>query len=1115
VRSRIAAGLCVVALATSPFVSAAAQEADPLSAGFRDPPNAARPRVWWHWISGNISLEGAKLDLAWLQRVGVGGVHTFSGGGLGEPHVIDPPVDFLSDRWQDVFRDTTQIARAAGMEVTIAGSPGWSETGGTWVAPDSGMKKYVWSETLIEGGRAFKGLLPQPPATTGPFMGVKPTRRGAGPKELTGDVYRDSVVVAFRTPPAEMSAGPAQYASSAGPLDWPSLQAGDLANAVELPIAEGTSSAWVQIAFARPTMLSALSLGLRKAADVEIQASDDGVSFHRLILAAADSSEVPAAQQTYAFPPSRATIFRLVLTAPPPKPPLPDLPAAYSRPQPPARSFAITRLAFTGGARVDRFESKAGFQSTVDAAAGATPTAAADALIRIRDVIDLTGKLRADGHLDWTPPPGHWTVLRFGWSLTGHTNGPAEPNDTGLEVDKLDASAVRAYLTHYLDLHQAAMHAKLGAATVQNLLTDSWEAGVQNWTPSLPAEFKARRGYDALPFLPVLAGRVVADSETSERFLWDFRRTLKEMLADNHYGVLAQVLHERGMSYYTEAQGDTPRAIGDGMTMKARSDIPTGEFWYRPFATAPGQPSLKADLDEAASAAHVYGKPLVACEALTVAAGTDPWAFSPAMLKPVADEIFAHGVNRILMHESHHQPLLDKAPGLEMAFFGQFFNRNDTWAEEAPAWVSYLSRTSYLLQQGQFVADVAYFYGEDRNLTELYHQRFNTDVPQGYAYDYINPEALLNLLAVQDGRLVTPSGMRYRVLYIPGYVTRLTLPVIRKIRDLVAAGAILVGNKPSGGLGVDSPDAAVLAVAYEIWGEKSGHVYANADLGAALAAERIAPDVAVRGAGPDDKFMSLHRRLADDDVYFISNRQNADERVAITFRVNDKAPEIWHAEDGRIEAASYELTDEGVRVPLHLDPNDALFVIFRRKANQPSWSAPQAVNPVLMPVVGPWAVRFQNGRGAPASASFDRLIDWTTSSDPGVKYFSGEAVYTKSITIPKQWIHPGRRITLDLGTVHELAVVAVDGKAVATSWHPPYRVDVTAALGPGVHRLEIKVVNLWVNRLVGDKQPGASAVAFAPQSPYGAASPLRPSGLIGPVQLLVDDIGRDIMGAHQ
>ena len=359
------------------------------------------------------------------------------------------------------------------------------------------------------------------------------------------------------------------------------------------------------------------------------------------------------------------------------------------------------------------------------------PEIAADSTIKSSEVVDLTNRLRSDDTLDWTPPPGHWTILRIGYSLTGQTNGPAEAASTGLEVDKLDAGLVRKYMEHYLGLYSAATEGKLGDAGVQNVLTDSWEAGVQNWTPTMLSQFKARRGYDPTPYLPVLAGRVVDGAQTSDRFLWDFHRTLKEMLAENHYGTLAQVLHEHKMGYYTEAQGDTPRAIGDGMTMKSRADIPTGEFWYRNFATDEGQPPLKADLEESASTAHVYGKPLAAAESLTVAAFTDPWSFSPAMLKPVIDEIFAHGINRILLHESHHQPFVDKKPGLEMGIFGQYFNRNDTWAEQAGPWVDYIARTSYLLQQGKFVADVAYFYGEDRNLTEIFLHRFNTDVPSG------------------------------------------------------------------------------------------------------------------------------------------------------------------------------------------------------------------------------------------------------------------------------------------------------------------------------------------------------------------------------------------------
>jgi hypothetical protein len=996
--------ICIALSLTTATVSgsslATTVDADPLLAEFLNPPNVARPQVWWHWMSGNVSLEGAKLDLAWMQRVGIGGIHAFSGGGLGEPHVIEPPVDFMTDQWKSVFRQTTQLARAAGMEVTIAGSPGWSETGGIWVEPRNAMKKYVWSETRVQGGRLFVGHLAQPPATTGPFLAAKANRRGTSAKELVGDLFEDSVVIAFPTPAAESAVGVPRYTSSVGPIDLSPLKDADLANTVELPIREGTATAWVQAAFDGPTTLAGLTLGLGTAANVEVQTSDDGIHFRRVVSAAADPAETPAPQQTYAFPASTGKVFRVLLTAPPPKSPLPDLPPGSSLAPPPLRAFAITRLNFSGGARVDRFESRAGFQSTVDPAAGSTPSAATNAVIPINGVVDLTGQLQSDGRLAWTPPRGKWTVLRFGWSLTGQTNGPAEPTDTGLEVDKLDPTLVRDYLERYLELYRSAMGATLDASNVQNLLTDSWEAGVQNWTSTLLTQFKARRGYDPMPFMPVLAGRVVADSATSERFIWDFHRTLKEILADNHQGVLAQVLHEHGMGYYTEAQGDTPRAIGDGMTMKARSDIPTAEFWYRPFAADPGQPSLKADLEEAASASHVYGKKLAASESLTVAAGSDPWSFSPAMMKPVADEIFAHGINRILIHESHHQPLIDSEPGLVMGFFGQYFNRNDTWAPEAGAWVSYLARTSYLLQRGQFVADVAYFYGEERNLTERYQHQFELGIPQGYAHDFINPEALMTLLSVKDGRLITPSGMSYRVLYLPSYVTRLTLPAMSKIRDLVAAGAVLVGKKPVGGLGIESSDAAVEAVAVQLWGtvsEKSsvrafgkGRVYTIADLSAALVAERVTPDVSVDGATAGDAFFSVHRKDAENDIYFISNRQKSEERLKVKFRVHGKLPEIWHAEDGKIEPASYQMADDdGVDVRLHLDPDEAVFVVFRRNASASTWNVPRVTSEVLTTLNGTWTVQFQPGRGAPATASFDRLIDWTVSSDDRIKYFSG------------------------------------------------------------------------------------------------------------------------------
>jgi len=444
--------------------------------------------------------------------------------------------------------------------------------------------------------------------------------------------------------------------------------------------------------------------------------------------------------------------------------------------------------------------------------------------------------------------------------------------------------------------------------------------------------------------------------------------------------------------------------------------------------------------------------------------------------------------------------MVSSAPGLELGFFGQFFNRNDTWAEDAGPWVSYLARTSYLLQQGQPVADVAYFYGEEKSLTERYQHTFNHDVPTGYAYDYVNPEALLKLLTVQDGQLVTPGGMRYRVLYIPSDVTRVTLPVLQKLGELVKAGAVIVGPKPIGGLGLSSPDAEISSLADEIW--RSPGVYGAGDLRAALRDLKLPPDVAVEGS---DGVLSVHRHLDDAEVYFVSSVHGAPRDLNITFRVQGRLPEIWHAEDGTVEPVSYMQTQAGTRVSLHLNADETVFVVFGKSASAAQSSVPVRHLSTLDRLDGPWTVTFQGGRGAPDEVRWDRLTDWSQSSDPGVKYFSGAATYTRGLVVSKTWMRPGRRIMLDLGDVRELALVSIDGQALPLAWHAPYQVDLTPLLQPGKHRLAVKVVNLWVNRLIGDRQPGAQSITFAPQSPYTAASPLRPSGLLGPVRILARD----------
>jgi alpha-L-rhamnosidase len=1089
VHRRAAATLSLLAVLATAATSAQ-NAADPLKSGFKNPPQAARPRVWWHWMSGNVSQQGAELDLAWMKRVGIGGVHTFSGS-IQEPSVVNPPVPFMSDAWKDVFRRTTEEARKSGMEVTIAGSPGWSETGGTWVTPEEAMKKYVWSETQVEGGKPFSGKLLKPPSVTGPFQGVRLKRTGPAPSDLTHDVYADSVVVAYRTPKAELAQQGVRYSSSSTQLDVSKLTAGILDSPASLAPSSDGKELWIQANYDAPTTIAAVTVGLASRADLDVQVSDDGSAFRTILHVIADMVEHPEPEQTFSFPSVQTRIVRVVFTpeAPPTLPGLSKFSwARASRPE----SVSLSHISFHSAGRVNRFEAKAGFVPTVDFAASPTPEIGADSIINSSEVVDLTNRLRSDDTLDWTPPPGHWIILRIGYSLTGQTNGPAEAASTGLEVDKLDAALVRKYMEHYLELYSAATDGKLGDSGVQNVLTDSWEAGVQNWTPTILAQFKARRGYDPTPYLPVLAGRVVNGAQKSDRFIWDFHRTLKEMLAENHYGTLAEVLHEHKMGYYTEAQGDTPRAIGDGMTMKSRADIPTGEFWYRNFATDEGQPPLKADLEESASTAHVYGKPLAAAESLTVAAFTDPWAFSPAMLKPVIDEIFAHGINRILMHESHHQPFVDKKPGLEMGIFGQYFNRNDTWAEQAGPWVDYIARTSYLLQQGKSVADVGYFYGEDRNLTEIFLHRFNTAVPSGYHYDYINREALLTLLSVRDGKLVTPSGMSYRLLFLPAYVDHLTLTALRKIRDLVSAGAVVAGPKPVGG-------AVPSATSAHNFGK--GKVYTSGDLSDVLRAEGVVPDIDVTRPERDTNIMTLHRHLADRDIYFVSNQLDRPEDVTVTCRVYGMAPEIWHATDGRTEAVSYRSSQNGVSIPLHLEPEEAVFVVFHKSATR-SRTLPNITTAVLQTLGGPWNLAFEPGWGAPKDMTSADLSPWNESQDASVKYFSGQATYTRTFTAPESWFKNGKRLFLDLGEVRELAEISVNGSRGQIVWHRPYRIDMTGEIKPGENSLAITITNLWPNRLIGDKQPGADKFTFAPQSPYKPDSPLLRSGLMGPVEIL-------------
>jgi hypothetical protein len=1078
--------------------------ATPLYAGFASPPDSARPRTWWHWMDGNVSAEGIRKDLAWMKRIGLGGVQQIDAS-LQTPQIVPERVVYGSPAWQAGLRLAAGEAERLGLEFAIASSPGWSLTGGPWVRPEQAMKKLVWSETTVEGGATPR--LPAPPAVAGPFQDLA-SAPPAGSHPMPA-WYRDIAVLAL---PAEAPSPAARSVRTRTGEDV-ARQLSDTRLADPIQLALGADGAtWVDLDYGQGATFRALTLalpaphgfGAPPLPEVVLQASMDGEHY-------TDIAPIPlstAPQQTIGFAPHTARWWRVLLKAGADAGAPPAAPGVLLPPfGQPARAFPLSEVTLHTQARVHRVEEKAGFAASRDYFALDTPPGARG--ISVRDIVDLTSRLRPDSSLDWTAPPGRWTVLRFGYSLTGKENAPAPLEATGLEVDKLNAGHVARYMDTYLGkVRQAVGPDLLGRRGVRALLNDSIESGFQNWTDGMQAAFAARRGYSPVRWLPVVTGRIVDDAAASDRFLWDLRRTIADLYADGHYATVARSSHAAGLKVYGEALEDNRPQLGDDMDMRRHADIPMGAMWTVPPSGQP-RPTFVADLQGAASVAHVWGQNLVAAESMT--AFGQPWAYAPRDLKKTADIEFALGVNRIVVHTSAHQPLEGITPGMSLApFLGQYFSRHETWADQARPWIDYLARTSFMLQQGRNVADVAYFYGEDAPITGLFGAKPNGDVPAGYGFDYVNPEVLLHQFSVAGGQLASRSGARYRVLYLGGSSSRMTLASLRRIAQLVRAGAAVVGQRPAGSPSLADAPAEFARLADRLWGPAGGtpglrrvglgSVDGTGDLAAALARLQVRP--ALRLDGPADGVMTIQRHTPTHELYFVTNTGNEARELDALFRGARGTPEIWNPDSACAATATHTRERDGVRIPLRLAPAESLFVVFPRGGATPGLKSGIAQAQPWQPLDGAWQLAFAPGRGAPEQAlDLERLVPWNRSDIAGVRYFSGTATYRKSFSVDGAL--PERAI-LDLGEVRDLARVRLNGRELGVAWKPPYRFDLSALPGllrPGQNELEVEVTNLWVNRLIGDAQPGAVKLSGA-GGIYAANAPLRDSGMLGPVQLL-------------
>lgn len=1072
-----------------------------LQEGFKNPPNEAKPRVWWHWMNGNVTQEGIKKDLEWMERTGIGGFHNFDAG-LATPEVTEKKLVFMTPDWKEAFKLTTDLAVEKGMEMTIAGSPGWSETGGPWVPVKDGMKKYVWTETRVQGGQTFEGTLPRPADNIGNFQDV-PTESGGVLGGFIGEqpkYYNDAQVFAYRVPDGEkiLSQLQPKVTSSGGQFSLDQLTDGNLHHSTYLPPKEVGEKAWIQYEFNEPVSFRALSIvGASPAAMSEfqgnpnnriLQVSDNGVEFKDVLTL--PGSTVP--QNTVGFVPSIGKYWRLSWeTLPPTVNPFLAMIGIPASAEPVGVEVAEFQL-YTSD-RIDKFEDKAGFSPWKED----TPSfIASDAVVTdSENVIDLTDKMDTDGNLTWDVPEGEWVVVRMGYSPTGRQNHPASPEATGLEVDKLDEEAVRKYINHYLDLYQDATGGQMGATGLGSIILDSYEAGLMTWTHDFPQEFQKRRGYAIAPWLPVLTGRVVNSVVDSERFLWDFRKTIGEMIVENHYEIIGEELHKRGMKRYTESHEGRRIFLADGMDVKRKSDIPMSAMWT-PGSFGGGNDEevrSEADIRESASVAHIYGQPYVAAESMTSIGKS--FVHTPEKLKRTADLEMASGLNRFVIHTSVHQPLDNKMPGFSLGPFGQYFTRQETWSGAgAKAWISYLARSCYMLQQGTAVADALVYYGENSNLT----WEFRDELPNipGYSYDFVNASALKDAFSVKDGKLVSQGGTSYQLLVLHKSAKEMTLSTLKKLNELVQTGAKVTGTKPERSPSLADDHEEFKALVDQLWSSEN---VMDGNPAKVLNGMGVVPDMKVEKS--QEEVLYVHRNLGSLDMYWVDSRSETNNLAELSFRITGKAPKIWHPQTGNVLDISWKVENGRTIIPIDFAPWEALFIVFDEETNETEHVVPKPIQTALLTVSGPWQVNFQENRGAPSTATFESLQSWTENEDEGIKYFSGTATYTNTFIVDE--IPASGKLVLDLGEVKDVAEVTLNGKKLGTLWKTPFVIDVSETIQIGNNDLEISVTNVWANRLIGDAQQGIQEkITYTTMPFYKGEEPLLPSGLLSEVKIL-------------
>jgi hypothetical protein len=1103
------------------------------SSEFKTPPASVKVHTWWHWISGNITREGITKDLESMKQQGISQATILNVGSWIPVELVEPPVKFNSEEWFGIFKWALQEANRLGINIGVHNCDGWSTSGGPWITPEKSMKQYVWTKTSVEGGKEINVQLEQP--------------------QTVQNFYRDVAVVAF---PVEENLNTFQKANpkialnkndvasllnDGNPISELKIKTGE---EIIISFSSGFSSDKIVIF---PRLVFDWGDMSKITAQFVLSSSDDGVNYNKI----RDFELVGVNKSlSISFPETKSKYYKIECVKS-------------------SNNYVLSEVELLSGKEIPTYSPKInGFLEKIgsvkaqhERAFSLTPQ---NNVIGIpeKSVINLTSSISSDGLLNWNAPKGRWNVIRFGYTTTGKTNGPATPEGTGLEVDKMDSAA--------LDFHFDSFAGKLVEAagnytgnTFKFLLIDSWECNFQNWTQNFPNEFNARRGYEITPWIPVLCGEVVENTKYSEAFLHDFNKTISDLIDEKYFKHFRELCHRNQLEMHAEIiygnNGDYPAL--DILKSNNYPDLTMTEFWAQPNQNqfAEYQPADRPVAGFPTFAALACNKQIIGSEAYT---GYAHYSESPADLKPFGDAAYCSGINQMILHSYVHQPA-EKKPGVTLMQFAAHFNRNNPWWEFAQGWMDYQSRIQYVLQKGEPVVDVIFYVGDQ--LPQYFSKSVIYDLPYGIQAGACNLD-MLQKARIVDGKISFGGKQSFPILTLPKSTT-MELVTLKRIAELVNDGLIIWGPKPTEMLSlldIKNNTTEFSKLAGELWGNSGenkygkGKVISGKPIGEVLNELEVVPGFATSSNNPKE-LMFIHKRMDDTDVWFVFNQQNKPLNRELLFRVEGKAPEIWNPENGKaIQPAVYSIEKNQTRIPVSFKPNESKIFVFRNGTdanaiNKVSLSGNQ-IFPKVKPgdnIVVPQA-EFANGKydfttnlkgeytfstagGKTFQAELTQtqeielanlnirmeffpisdekinpveittLKSLTEFDDPAIKYFAGKVKYTIQFAAPDGIETANNTVVLNLGNMDATAEMSFNGKFLSYIWKPDTEINISGLLKEE-NTLEITVANVSRNRFIGDLIQYGSVKSLYTTSPIttilNKEMPLKPSGIMGPLKLV-------------